>query len=63
MSFEEFGPDIQHIYGVDKILSDTLSRLYSESVKKYRPSTKNDQCHVNELFVNGRVGNNEDFSH
>ena len=31
---EEFGPNIQHISGVDNILADTLSRLLSTPRKK-----------------------------
>ena len=47
---EEFGPNIQHIYGIDNILADTLSRLASTSVDKYNPSTREYQCCANELF-------------
>ena len=51
---EEFGPNIQYIDGVDNILSDTLSRLTSISVDKYKPSTSKAQCYANKLFEIGR---------
>ena len=55
----EFGPNIQHISGVDNIVADTLSRFPSTSVDKYEPCIRKDQCRANELFVIGRVENNE----
>ena len=52
---EEFGPNIRHIAGVDKIVADTLSRFPYKSVDKYDPITSKDQCRANELFSIGRV--------
>ena len=51
---EEFRPNIQHIAGVEKILSDMLSRLSSTSFDKYEPSTIKSKCRANELFEIGR---------
>ena len=56
-----FGPNIQHISGVDNIVSDTLSRLPYRPSDKYKPCTKKAQCCANELFTPVRVENNEDF--
>ena len=36
---KEYGPNIQHISGVDNILADTLSRLTSTPIDKYEPCT------------------------
>ena len=41
---KEFGTNIQHIYGVDIILDDMLSRLPYTSVYKYNPITKKAHC-------------------
>ena len=57
---EEFGTNIQHIYGVDNIVADTLIRLPYMLSDKYEPFTRKDQCCTNELFNIGRVENNED---
>ena len=35
----EFGPNIQHISGVEKIIDDTISRLPYKSINKYNPIT------------------------
>ena len=51
---EEFGPNIQHITGFDKILADTLSKLTYTSVDKYATSTSKAQCHTNKIFTIGR---------
>ena len=37
---EEFGPNIQHIAGVDNIVADMLSRLPSTPSNKYNPCTR-----------------------
>ena len=58
---EEFGPNIQHISIVDKIIADTLSRFPSTSVDKYKPSTSKAQCRANKLFTTGREEKNEDL--
>ena len=57
--FKEFGTNIQQIYGVDKILYDTLSRLTYESIHKYKLITMKYQCCANELFAISRVENNK----
>ena len=31
---KEFGPNIQHIYGVDNIVADTISRLMSTTIDR-----------------------------
>ena len=54
-----FGPNIQHIAGVDKIVSDMLSRLPYTPIDKYEPCTGKDQCRASGLFTLGRVENNE----
>ena len=58
---EDFGPNIQHIYGFDNKLSDTLSGFPYTPVDKYKPSTSKSWCHKNKLFSIGREENNEDF--
>ena len=58
---EEFGPIIQNIAGVDKIVAYTLSRLPSMPSNKYENGTWKSQCCVNELFAIVRVENNEDY--
>ena len=56
---EEFGPNIQHIYVVDNIVADALSRFPSTSADKYDPSTRKAQCRANELFTIIRSENNK----
>ena len=56
---EQFGPNIQHIYGVDNIVADTLSILPYKPSNKYEPCTRKAQCCANNLFEIGRVENNE----
>ena len=36
---KEFGPNIQHIYGVDNIVADTISRLMSTTIEQDKLST------------------------
>ena len=57
---KEFGPNIQHISGVDNIVAKRLSRLPSAPSDKYEYCTGKAQCRANELFEIGRVQNNED---
>ena len=57
---KEFGPNTQHISGVDNIVNDTLSRLPSISVYEYDISTSKAQCFTNELFAIIRAEKNED---
>ena len=47
---EDLRTNIQHIAGVDNIVSYTLSKLPSTSVDKYNPSTIKTRCRANELF-------------
>ena len=56
---EEFGPNIQHISGVDNIVSDTLSRLPSTQSDKYESCTSKGQCREKKLFVIVRVEKNK----
>ena len=51
LTIEEFGHNIQHIYGVDNIVADNLSRLPSTLIKKYEPITSKAHYSVNELLV------------
>ena len=57
---EEFGTNIQHISGVDNILSDAIGRFPSTPSNKYEPCTRKSQCRSNELFALIRIENNED---
>ena len=57
---EEFGPNIHHIYGVDNILADPLSRLPYTPNNKCNTCTRKAQCRTNKLFVIGRIENNRD---
>ena len=54
---EEFGNNIQHIAGVDNIVSDTLSTFPYTPVDKYETKTVMAQCCVNELFK--KIGEEE----
>ena len=58
---EDFGPNIQHIDGVENMVADTLSRFPSTPSNKYETCTRKYQFRMNELFVIGRVENNKDF--
>ena len=58
---EELGPNIQHIYGVDNIVADTLSIFPSTPSNTYKPCTRKAQCRANELFALGRIENNQDY--
>ena len=55
----EFGPNIQHISGFYIIVANRLSRLPSTTSDKYDSCTRKAQCRTKELFVIGRVENNE----
>ena len=57
---KEFGPNIQHIAVVDKIVADTLSRFPSTPSNKYNPCTRKAQYCANESFTLVRIENNED---
>ena len=57
---EDFGPNIQHIAGVDNIVYDKLSRLTSPSVHKYKTIISKAQSLANELFTIGREEKSED---
>ena len=56
---KDFGPNIQHIYWFEKILSDTLSRFSYTSSNRYESCKRKHQCHANELFTLGRIEKNE----
>ena len=56
---KEFGPNIQHISGVENIVSDMISRFPYTSVHKYNPSKSKAQCSANNLFTIDREENNE----
>ena len=58
---EDFGPNIQHIDGVDNIVADTLSIMPSMPSDKYEPCTRKDQCCANELFAIGSLENSQYF--
>ena len=61
LNIGEFGPNIQHIAGVENIVSNILSILPYTSVDKYETSTMKSHCRSNELFTTGRVENSEYF--
>ena len=48
------GTNIQNIYVVDNILTDTLSRFPYIAVDKYNPSTSKAHCNANKLLSMGR---------
>ena len=48
---EEFGPNIQHIAGVDNTVADTLSHLPSTNCDEQTQSTDRESHHANELFA------------
>ena len=58
---KEFGPNIQHIAGVDNIVDDTLSRLTSTPSEKNESCTRKAQCRANELFAISRKNNDNCF--
>ena len=57
---KEFGPNIQHIAGVDNIIADMLNRFPYASIDKYESRTIIAQCRAKELFAISRVENNKD---
>ena len=57
---EKFGPNIQHIAGVDNIVSDKLSRLASTPSDNNESCTSKYQCCANKLIAIVRIENNED---
>ena len=58
---EEFGPNIQHITGVNNIVADTLSRPTYTSIDKYKSIIMKSLCRTNELFATGGVENKKYF--
>ena len=58
---KEFGPKIQYISGIDKIVADTLGRLPYTPGNNNKPCTRKAQCRANKLFAIGREENNECF--
>ena len=57
---KEFGPNIQHIYVVENIVADTLSRLPSTHSNKYNSCKRKAQYCATESFALGSIENNED---
>ena len=57
---EEFGPNIQHIPGVDNIVADTLSRLPSANTDREDDSTER-LCRTNKLFVTNETATDDSF--
>ena len=47
---EEFGPSIHHIYGIDNLVADMISRLRSTTIDQYEPSTTIALSKANMLF-------------
>ena len=47
----EFGPNIQHIAGVEHLLADTISRFLSTTVDRDEPITNRDISIANKLFT------------
>ena len=57
---EDLGPNIQHIYVVGNIVTDTLSILPYTYINNFEPCVSKAHFRVNKLFAIGRVENNED---
>ena len=47
---EKFGPNIQHIAGVENIVADTISRFTSTTFYQDEPRTNRDLSKANGLF-------------
>ena len=60
---KDFEPNIQHIYGVDKKVSDMLSILPSAYFDKHKPRKIKAQCRANKFFAISRLGNKNIVSH
>ena len=56
---KEFGPNIQHIAGVDNIVAGMIRRFPSTPIDKYESCTRKAQFRANNLFTLVRVENNE----
>ena len=56
---EEFGPNIQHISGVDNKVANTLSRFMSMPINKYVSCIRKAQCCANKLFTLSRLEKNK----
>ena len=57
----KFGPDIQHIAGVDNIVADMLSRFPPASIDKNKTSTMKSQCRAYKLFDIIRLEENNKY--
>ena len=57
---KEFGPSIQHIYGVDNIVADTLSIFPSTPIDKNKTCTRKAHFCGKKLFAIVKLENNED---
>jgi hypothetical protein len=55
---EEFGPNIQHIPGVDNIVADTLSRLPSANTDRAEDDTSPE---TNKMFVTNGTATDDSF--
>ena len=51
---KEFGPNIQHIYGVENIVAYIISRIPYTPVDKYYTRTLKAQCCRRKLYTLGR---------
>jgi hypothetical protein len=49
--FEEFGPNIQHIAGIDNVVADMLSCVPSANCDQDELEPSNAQHHAKELFA------------
>ena len=59
-NIKQFGTNIQHISGVENIVTDMLSRLSYTSINKYNTCKRNTQCCANNSFTIGILENNDD---
>ena len=57
---KEFGPNFKHTVGFGTIVDNTLSRLPSTSVDKYKTCTRKAKCNTNELSEIIMAETNED---
>jgi hypothetical protein len=58
---KEFGPNIQHIPGVDNIVVDTLSRLPSANTDREDDSSTESLHRTNKLFVTNVQATDDSF--
>ena len=58
---KEFGTNTYHIYGVENIVYDTLSRLPSAYINNSKPIIIRAHFKADELFPSSLAHNNNDF--